>query len=70
MYAEKIEDSTNVGIQKDGTKKQGIKIMTSSITLDTGEDLHLGFQRVAREINCRTHQRPAEGASRGVLQAV
>ena len=49
MYKEKTEQSTNVGPKKDGTKKQGTKLMTSAITLNTGEDLHLGFQLVARE---------------------
>ena len=57
MYTDKIEQSTNVGIKKDGTKKQGTKIMTSTITLDTGEDLHLGFQLVARETGASIAER-------------
>ncbi|XP_070174277.1 uncharacterized protein [Littorina saxatilis] len=49
MYKEKIEESSNFGIKKDGTSRDKKKIITSSITLDSGEELPLGYNFVAKE---------------------
>ena len=47
--AEIIEASDHYGWNKDGTTKKKIKILENSITLPSGQTLHTGFHKAARE---------------------
>ena len=49
FYADAIEHSSAWGLHKDGTSRQKKKILTSTVTLNTGQQLPLGFRHVARE---------------------
>jgi len=51
MYADKIlsDKCTNIGFHSDGTSRQKIKILDSTISLDSGETLPMGFSKVAHE---------------------
>ena len=49
FYADAIEHSSAWGLHKDGTSRQKKKILTSTMTLNTGQQLPLGFCHVARE---------------------
>ena len=49
FIAKKIENAENIGISRDGTTRKKDKIIDTSITLDTGEVMSLGFTKVARE---------------------
>lgn len=48
-YATLLLEKTNFGIKKDGTSRQKVKILDTSITLPCGEVLPQGFKMVARE---------------------
>lgn len=49
MYADRLKDCKNFGIKKDGTSRDKKKIVTSSVTLDDGTELPLGYHFVAKE---------------------
>ena len=49
FYADAIEHSSAWGLHKDGTSRQKKKILTCTMTLNTGQQLPLGFCHVARE---------------------
>ena len=43
FYAEQIHHSSHYGVNKDGTSRHKIKILETSLTLDSGEILPLGL---------------------------
>jgi len=47
--AEKLQSSAHFGVNKDGTSRKKVKILETSVTLDSGQQLPLGFHRTARE---------------------
>ena len=49
FYTHRIGQADNLGIKKDGTSRQKIKILDTSLTLDSGDVLPLGYKRTARE---------------------
>ena len=49
FYADAIEHSSAWGLHKDGTSRQKKKILTSTVTLNTGQQLPLGCRHAARE---------------------
>ena len=44
-----MNDSDHFRIKKDGTQRQNVKMLDTSITLPIGDVLPLGFSRVANE---------------------
>lgn len=49
FIAEKINKVDNWGLGRDGTTRRKEKILDTSVTLDTGDVISLGFNRVANE---------------------
>ena len=50
MYiAQTLENADNWGLNRDGTTRRKQKILDTSVTLDTGDVIRLGFSRVAHE---------------------
>ncbi|XP_045173195.2 uncharacterized protein LOC123534827 [Mercenaria mercenaria] len=47
--ADKLEQTTNWGLGRDGTTRRKEKIVDTAITLASGDNISLGFTRVARE---------------------
>ena len=45
--AQALENTDNWGINRDGTTRRKQKILNTSVTLDTGDVISLGFSRVA-----------------------
>lgn len=49
FVAEKLNDTKAFGLQRDGTSRKKQKLLDTSVTLDSGEIISLGFTRVAKE---------------------
>ena len=49
FISEKLEQSENWGLNRDGTTRRKIKIVDTSITLNSGDVMSLGFNTVAHE---------------------
>ncbi|XP_060575254.1 uncharacterized protein LOC132732770 [Ruditapes philippinarum] len=49
FIADKLEQCENWGLNRDGTSRRKQKILDTSVTLDTGDIVSLGFTRVAQE---------------------
>ena len=47
--AQTHENADNWGLNRDGTTRRKQKILDTSVTLDTGDVISLGFSRVAHE---------------------
>ena len=48
-FSEKIDKCENWGLSRDGTSRRKQKILDTSVTLDSGDIIILGFNRVANE---------------------
>ncbi|CAG2245173.1 unnamed protein product [Mytilus edulis] len=49
FISEKLHQSENWGLNRDGTTRGKIKIVDTTITLDSGSVMSLGFHRIAHE---------------------
>ncbi|CAC5358700.1 unnamed protein product [Mytilus coruscus] len=49
FISERLDQSENWGLNRDGTTRRKIKIVDTTITLDSGNVMSLGFNRIAHE---------------------